>query len=83
MPTLGPAPSNVTTSPSVLVVDDDARIRRMLARYFEGQGFVVRTAESGRAMWERLAEAPAELVLLDLVMPGEDGVAIARDLRAR
>ena len=83
MPSLGPAESAALVSPSILVVDDDARTRRMLARYFEEQGFVVRAAESGRAMWERLAEAPADLVLLDLVMPGEDGLTIARDLRAR
>jgi two-component system phosphate regulon response regulator OmpR len=67
----------------LLVVDDDPGIRRMLARYFEDEGFRVATAESGRAMFASLESQRADLVLLDLVLPGEDGVAIARELRAK
>src|SRR5690606_23983630 len=62
---------------------DDPRIRQMLMRYFEDEGFAVRVAGSGAAMWTCLEHAPADIVLLDLVLPGEDGLAIARDLRAR
>ena len=78
---------NLEASPPVaariLVVDDDPRVRQMLARYFEDEGFRVGTAEFGRIMLDCLAKDPADLVLLDLMMPGEDGLAIARELRAR
>ena len=67
----------------ILVVDDDPRIRQMLTRYFEDEGFRVRAVESGRAMFDAISREPADLVLLDLVMPGEDGLAVARELRAR
>ncbi len=67
----------------ILVVDDDRRVRDMLTRYFEEEGFRVGAADSGAAMWERLGESPTDVVLLDLGLPGEDGLAIARELRAR
>jgi len=66
----------------VLVVDDDARIRQMLVRYFEQEGFRVSAAADGAAMRERLARGAIDVILLDVVMPGEDGLSLAREIRA-
>jgi two-component system phosphate regulon response regulator OmpR len=66
-----------------VVVDDDPKIRRMLAEYLEEQNVRVATAASGAEMWACLEKSPADVVLLDLVMPGEDGLSIATELRRR
>lgn len=67
----------------VLVVDDDQRIRAMLRRYLVEEGFRVSEAADGRAMRTALEGAPTDLVLLDLMMPGEDGLSLAREVRQR
>src|SRR5918994_2970654 len=66
----------------IIVVDDEPEIRSMLADYLSHAGFVVRAAEGGAAMRSILAEQPADLVILDINMPGEDGLSLARFLRA-
>lgn len=67
----------------VLVVDDDRKLRDMLRRALEGAGFEVVTAEDGgRALAALSAKAP-DLVVLDVLMPGVDGLGVARRLRAR
>ena len=65
----------------VLVVDDDSDVRFMLNRYLSKHGFEVVTAEDGARMRDIIAEASFELVILDLNMPGEDGLSLARFLR--
>jgi DNA-binding response OmpR family regulator len=67
----------------ILIVDDDPRVRAMLDRYLTDEGFQVKEAWSAASMRERLAEGKVDLVLLDVVMPGEDGFTLARELRAR
>src|SRR5688572_8941452 len=67
----------------IVVVDDDPAIRRMLTRYFEGEGFRISAAESGSAMRALLASERVDLVLLDLVLPGEDGIQLAKEIRAQ
>jgi two-component system phosphate regulon response regulator OmpR len=67
----------------VLIVDDDREIREMLAEYLASHGFEVATAESGTAMREALALGTPDVVLLDVRLPGEDGLALARFLRER
>ena len=67
----------------ILVVNDDPRIRTMLNRYLTDEGFAVKEAESAASMRERMAEGRVDLVLLDIIMPGEDGFTLARELRAR
>ncbi|THK36203.1 response regulator [Ensifer sp. MPMI2T] len=67
----------------ILVVDDDSRIRQMLSRYFEDEGYRVSLAGDGREMRECLDKHSADIILLDLVLPGEDGLTLARDIRAR
>lgn len=65
----------------ILIVDDDQRIRQMLARYFEEEGYRVSVAGDGQEMRDRLRTSPADIILLDLVLPREDGLALMRDLR--
>ncbi|EHK55228.1 response regulator [Allomesorhizobium alhagi] len=68
--------------PRLIVVDDEEGVRETLADYLGQQGFDVRTAEGGLALDAHLAAGPADLIMLDVNMPGEDGFAIARRLRA-
>jgi two-component system phosphate regulon response regulator OmpR len=67
----------------VLIVEDDRDVRTMLAEYLGGQGFEVAQAESGEAMRAALAQSVPHVVLLDVRLPGEDGLALARFLRER
>jgi len=66
----------------VLVVDDDAGIRDLLADYLARQGIEVATARDGREMDERLAGFVPDLIVMDLMMPGEDGLALTRRVKA-
>ncbi len=66
----------------VLVVDDDARIRDLLRRYLTQVGMVVLTAEDGRSASKIMATEAVDLMILDLMLPGEDGLSICRRLRA-
>ncbi|MFC5301327.1 two-component system response regulator OmpR [Azospira restricta] len=70
------------TQKKILVVDDDQRLRDLLSRYLGEQGFLVRTAESGAAMDRWLPREAFDLIVLDLMLPGEDGLSICRRLRA-
>jgi DNA-binding response OmpR family regulator len=65
----------------LLVVDDDRETRELLSLYLGEQGFDVATVEDGRAMDAWLAGHATDLVILDLMLPGEDGLSIARRLR--
>ena len=68
----------------VLVVDDDPRIRQMLTRYFEGEGYAVTAASGGAEMRARLRQENFDIILLDLVLPGgEDGLDLAREIRTQ
>jgi two-component system OmpR family response regulator/two-component system phosphate regulon response regulator OmpR len=66
----------------ILVVDDDQRLRELLQRYLGEQGFVVRTAECAKTMEQRMDRERFDLIVLDLMLPGEDGLSICRRLRA-
>ena len=72
----------MVTTAHVLVVDDDVRIQRLVSRYLSREGFRVSTAADGEEMQRVLDDDDVELVLLDLILPGEDGLSIARRLRA-
>ncbi len=65
----------------VLVVDDDAELRGLVADFLTGHGLSVTTAGDGVAMDAALAAGPVDLIVLDLMMPGEDGLSIVRRLR--
>jgi two-component system, OmpR family, phosphate regulon response regulator OmpR len=66
----------------VLVVDDDLRLRDLLKRYLTEQGFGVDTVADGAAMDRALERMRYDIVVLDLMLPGEDGLAICRRMRA-
>ncbi|MFZ3127865.1 MAG: two-component system response regulator OmpR [Rhodoferax sp.] len=66
----------------ILVVDDDARIRDLLRRYLSQEGFDVLLAEDGKSLTRVMMRETADLIVLDLMMPGEDGLSICRRLRA-
>ncbi|WP_290652841.1 response regulator [Aquisalimonas sp.] len=68
---------------TVLVVDDDAQVRAMLHDYLGSHGLQVHLAADGRAARGMLADRPIDVVLLDLAMPGEDGLSLARHIRER
>ena len=65
----------------IVVVDDDPDLRDLLIGYLTREGFAVSGAENGRDMDAVLAETGGDLILLDLMLPGEDGLSIARRLR--
>jgi two-component system OmpR family response regulator len=67
----------------IAVLDDEADITRLLANYLQSQGFRVSQTHDGASLIRLMGEDPAQLVLLDLGLPGEDGFAIARELRER
>jgi len=67
---------------NIIVVDDDPGVREMVADYLAQHGYAVRGAAGGSELDRLLAAAPTALILLDISMPGEDGCAVARRLRA-
>ncbi|MGO7690020.1 response regulator [Rhizobium ruizarguesonis] len=68
----------------LLVVDDDPRIRQMLTRYFEDEGYAVSSASDGIEMRVRMRQQNFDAILLDLVLPGgTDGLDLAREIRAQ
>jgi DNA-binding response OmpR family regulator len=73
--------ATVHASPVVLVVDDEPELRSLLAEYFARHGFEVRTAADAALARLSVAEAPPALAILDINMPGENGLSLARWLR--
>ena len=73
--------SSDTLTQRILVVDDDARLRSLLQRFLEDDGFVVRTAHDGSQMDKLMQRELFSLVVLDLMLPGEDGISICKRLR--
>lgn len=65
---------------TVLVVDDDASIRDALAEFLGAHGYAVRTASNAAACERQLQAAPSDLIVLDVMMPGEDGLSLCRRL---
>ena len=69
-------------SKKILMVDDDLRMRELLQRYLTEQGFEIKTVSDSKEMDAALANESFDLLVLDLMLPGEDGLAICRRLRA-
>jgi two-component system OmpR family response regulator len=69
--------------PHILIVDDHREIRELVARVLSKEGFRVSAAADGRAMHKALADGRIDLILLDLMLPGEDGLTLCRSLRAQ
>ncbi len=70
------------SQPLVLIADDEPMVREVLGRYLELDGFRVRAAEDGQAALDAVASEPADLVLLDLMLPRVDGFEVFRRIRA-
>jgi len=68
-------------SARILIVDDDPALRKLLKRYLGEQGFAVVAVNDGIAMDHHLGEHAADLIILDLMLPGEDGLSIAKRVR--
>jgi two-component system OmpR family response regulator len=66
----------------ILVVDDDAEIRTLLGTYLQKNGYRASVAADGQAMWAVLAKSAVDLIVLDLMLPGDDGLTLCRKLRA-
>jgi two-component system OmpR family response regulator len=66
----------------ILVVDDDAEIRDLLHTYLGKNGYRVTTAADGKGMWAALDREHVDLIVLDLMLPGDDGLVLCRTLRA-
>lgn len=71
-----------TRKDKILVVDDDPRLRELLLRYLTQEGFDVETAEDGLAMGRILTRESVALIVLDIMLPREDGLSICRRLRS-
>ena len=67
----------------ILVVDDDQRLRDLLVKYLSGEGYDVKAVPDARGMDKQLGRERYDLVVLDLMLPGEDGLAICRRLRSQ
>jgi two-component system, OmpR family, response regulator len=73
----------MATNGRILIVEDDRSVREMLAEYLGGHGYEVMQADRGTAMREAVEHALPDVVLLDVNLPGEDGLTLARYLRER
>jgi two-component system OmpR family response regulator len=67
----------------ILIVDDDPRVRQIVSDYLTGEGYEVSVATDGVAMSRHLAQAQVDLVILDVQLPGQDGLSLAAQLRQR
>ncbi|MCB1827111.1 MAG: response regulator [Coxiellaceae bacterium] len=68
---------------TILVVDDDRGICDLLGRFFHEHGYNALLAKNGEEMMAQLAKQPVDLIILDIMMPGEDGMTLCRKLRAK
>ena len=73
----------MTTPDHVLVVDDDAEIRSLLSEYLQKNGHRVTAVADGKGMWAAFDAGRVDIVVLDLMLPGDDGLTLCRNLRAR
>ncbi len=70
------------TGPHILIVDDHREIRELVGRALSREGFRITPAADGKAMRKALADGRIDLILLDLMLPGEDGLSLCRAVRA-
>lgn len=73
----------MTTPEHILIVDDDAEIRSLLSNYLQKNGYRTTVVAEGKGMLAALDKGRADLIVLDLMLPGEDGLILCRNLRAR
>jgi two-component system OmpR family response regulator len=74
---------SVNASDHILIVDDDPEIRALLCKYLLKNGLRATAVADGRAMWQAIDHGRVDLVVLDVMLPGDDGLVLCRKLRAR
>jgi two-component system, OmpR family, response regulator ResD len=67
----------------ILIVDDEERIRRLLKMYLERENYVIEEAENGEIAIEKALQSEYDLILLDLMMPGKDGIEVCKEIREK
>ena len=67
----------------ILIVDDDAEIRSLLSKYLQKNGLRTTAVADGRGMWQALERGRFDLLVLDLMLPGDDGLTLCRNVRAK
>lgn len=77
------AAAQTETKGRILILDDEVELRAMLSRYLSGQGYTVRAVADAPQLDKLLSRERFDLLVLDLMMPGEDGLAVCRRLRAQ
>jgi DNA-binding response OmpR family regulator len=70
-------------APTILIVEDDAQLRTLIARALQGNGFVVRTASGAAEMWAFLDANVIDLIVLDIMLPGPNGIDLCREIRRK
>jgi two-component system phosphate regulon response regulator OmpR len=78
---IAPHAAPADNAPHLLIVDDDRRIRSLLSRYLQGEGYRVTTAETAADARARLAGLDFDLLILDVMMPGESGFELVKAIR--
>lgn len=76
-------PDTLPPEAHILVVEDDGEMRTLIAKFLRQNGYRVTGARDGREMWETLGNAPVDLILLDVMLPGQSGLDLTRALRAK
>lgn len=82
MMTINSRNAAISTRKKILVVDDDPRLRDLLRRYLTEQGFMVEVAQDGADMQQTRLRETFDMIVLDVMMPGDDGLTLCRKLRA-
>ncbi|WP_432474508.1 two-component system response regulator TorR [Amphritea sp. HPY] len=75
--------NSIPDSPHILIVEDDFASRSLLVSYFENEGYRVSETDNGNDLCQRVMNDAVELVLLDINLPGKDGLTLTRELRAQ
>lgn len=73
----------MTTPEHILIVDDDAEIRSLLSNYLQKNGYRTTSVAEGKGMLAALDNGRVDLIVLDLMLPGDDGLVLCRNLRVR
>jgi len=79
----GGTADRVAATQSILIVDDDPRICRLVTRYLKGEGYDVESAGDGDEMRAAMSRGKIDLVIMDLLLPGQDGLSLTAELRAK
>lgn len=75
--------TSMSRTPNILIVDDDAGIRDLLGQFLQRHGFETLLARDGKQMWELYEQSTVDLIVLDVMLPGKDGVTLCKELRQK